>query len=232
MTAPLTDLYLRDCRERLESSEHMDPIEWAERTPSLLGEIERLRAEVARLTMEERKWRHAGADGIDALADLLGKAQSEIERLTGERDAWIDAAARTSETLSIEAQESEATIRSLRADLGHVEPAEEPRVRVAGVGWICEVCCGPVEHNAEVAVWSEPHRTVVAHAGACPAPDLWLIEYRTPSSNVRYKVLSAGGPGGNLARPYEEALPMARYWAALPHVRLVRLVRCKEPRRG
>lgn len=51
--------------------------------------VPRLLATVDVLTAEERKWRRAGADGIDRMADHLGAAQAEIERLTKERDSAI-----------------------------------------------------------------------------------------------------------------------------------------------
>lgn len=135
-----------------------------------------LRAEVHRLTAEERKWRHAGADGIDALADLLGKAQSEIERLTGIVSSLRGAA--------IAEAEAHAMIEGmLEAELGMVEPAEEPNLLHAepecdDPPLRCECCGGPIATSEDAAFFVEGDesnpgdaRTVHLHWGPCPDED-------------------------------------------------------------
>lgn len=185
---PLTELYLRDCRERLDSSEHMDPIEWAERAPSLLAEIDRLRAEVERLT--------------DVVASLRSNAAAEAEA-----HAMVE--------------------RMLEADLGMVEPTEEPtEVVTAGIAYMgaymkCECCDADIECGDRMAIWRDSNGRLIAfaHAGPCPA-DLWDIHWRTGATH--------GIIPGFL---FEEAAAFGRRLRRRPVMQSVRLVRCKGPRR-
>lgn len=124
-----------------------------------------------------------------------------------------------------------AEVTRLRAELGHVEPVEEParRLELFGgrlVGVYCESCGRPLAVGDSIALFGDDDREAM-HWGPCPAPDLWFATwtYRTgETSDNRHH-----------PRPFEEAYADAMAWriaggAALTSVRLVRVR--KEARRG
>ncbi len=110
----------------------------------------------------------------------------------------------------------EDRLAQARADVDSAQDGP-PTLRVAGLGWICEVCCSPVAQGSDVAVWSEPHRTVVAHAGRCPEPEMWVAEYWC-HEGCRHE---------RTPRPFEEAMEVARYLKQRRTVARVRLVRVR-----
>lgn len=73
-----------------------------------------------------------------------------------------------------------AEIERLRAALdlvGQPEPPSEVFAAPDGPPVPCEVCCAPIEPGSPVASWVDGERQVVAHAGRCPEPEMWRLEY-------------------------------------------------------
>lgn len=228
MSEPLSDLYLRDCRERLESSEHMDPIEWAERAPSLLGEIDRLRALLGKQSgssaasvdpAQLAAWQ-ALADRIPPVDDLL----AEVGRLTGVVTSHRSSADAEAKVHAMVEKMLEAEFESLAP---HTRDNEiEPDAEVLVVARRCD-CCSVVIEPGDSAVMfiDEVGRECWACYGACPAPDLWRVEYVDQSAGAGD--LAVEGP---LAPEDAYALAMSlhsHWWTDR-----IRLVRCKGPRRG
>lgn len=213
--------------------------------PGLRAERDALRAEVARLTAEERKWRHAGADGIDAMAEHLAKAQDEIARLTSERNetqaalnyarngvnnyrtaylAYQDwAASRSARLLSL-ASSDRAYRDAIDAALEIGDPPEEPHDgAIASREVACECCGGMIALGTDVAVWRDGERFAVMHWGPCPEPDMWEIRWTYRSGETGHTTKPR-----SLEEAFAYAVDFKRRYPDMPRVRLVR---CKEPRR-
>ena len=97
-----------------------------------------------------------------------------------------------------------AEVDRLRAELGHVEPAEEPSCHGVAVDGERCVCCGQVISAGDaVAVFYDEGREVTAHYYVCPEPSaLWFVAWQ----------YNAGGRSDTKHRPvpYEMAYAEAK----------------------
>jgi hypothetical protein len=129
---------------RLCATEGADPLDLAEYVPELLAEVDRLNTAAKLLADQNRRYDRWRIDAIN-----------EREEVVEERD------------------DANAEIRRLTADLGHVEPEEEPMHGVAVEGERCESCGRMIAVDDAVAVFYEDDgREVAMHWGPCPEPDL------------------------------------------------------------
>jgi hypothetical protein len=172
-----------------------------------------LRAEIERLTQEERKWRHAGTDGIDRMADHLGRAQGEVGRAVAE-------------------------IARLRAELESLAPhardtETEPDAEVLAAPVRCDCCSVAIPAgDSAVKFVDEQGRACWAHYGRCPEPDRWHVEWKLGESprwaSPDVWILGRWPAGDVVAEPYEDARNIALVVAAGRDIARVRLVRVRK----
>jgi hypothetical protein len=116
-----------------------------------------------------------------------------------------------------------AAVDRLRADLGHVEPAEEPACEAMAGGDVRCECCGlTIMAGEPVDIFDDGGRWVNVHPGPCPEPEMWTVQHEGDQS-----------PDDFIPRPFEAAYVLARNirrWCRLPSIRLVRVR--KGPARG
>lgn len=115
----------------------------------------------------------------DETAGLIAEARAESA-------AWaVECAEMRAEVERLKAFEQESCfaadeIEALRADLGHVDPAEEPtEVVTTGIAYQgaymrCECCGVDIVRGETMAIWRDSNGRLIAfaHAGPCPAPEL------------------------------------------------------------
>jgi hypothetical protein len=201
--------------------------------PRLLREVDRLRPALTVCTdlLAQLKQSNATSDGYrDAHMAYQRWAAVHAPDATSDEAKRSVIDARLAEVDRLRAFEREVgdardEIAALRADLGHVEPAEEPAHPVTlTLDHACD-CCGAILRAGEdVAHFDgeEPEDVAIMHWGPCPEPGLWTVQHEGDQS-----------PDDFIPRPFEAAYVLARNirrWCRLPSIRLVRVR--KEPARG
>lgn len=101
-----------------------------------------------------------------------------VEHFEGRITLAHDALALTltpAQTLALESRLAQA-----RADVDAAQdgPPTETFAAPEGPPVRCEVCGGPIAPGSAVASWTDGGRQVVAHAGRCPEPEIWVAEFQ------------------------------------------------------